>query len=100
MKSKSSGTRSATLIVKCKHYIMWELYHLSIYLSLPADKQDDQQQPNRAGKPSPPTDRDTDPEANDAGGSGNRKELPGVPAGASGAAAKERSGRSEWGACY
>lgn len=62
---------------------------------LPADQQDSQQQPDGAGESAAPADGDADPEADHAGGSGHREELPGLPAGASGAAAQEHSGRTE-----
>lgn len=75
------------------------LLNLSI-CSPPADQQDYQQQPNRAREPSPPADRDADPETDNAGGSGHREKLPGLPAGASGAAAEECSGRTKWGSIH
>lgn len=128
MKSKNSGTRWVplhlyTLHVLCENLVdlwgkkyletnviailQWQrcFYYLSVLMihafTLPADQQDpQQQQPNRTGEPSPPADRDTNPEADDAGGSGHREELAGFPAGASGAAAEERSGRTEWRASH
>lgn len=68
-------------------------------VSTSADQQNsEQQQPDGAGEPAPPADGDADPEADHAGGARHREELPGVPAGAAGAAAEELAGGAERGA--
>ena len=67
----------------------------------PVDHQDpEQQQPDRAGEPPAPANGDPDPEADRAGGPGHGEELPGVPAGAPGAAAEEPAGRAGRGASH
>lgn len=88
-------------IVREKRFIAGSHFlHFGTLFFPSVDKQDNQQQPNWAGEPSPPVDWDTDPETDNVGGSGHRKELFGLPAGASGTAAEERSGRSEWRASH
>lgn len=95
MKSKNSGTRSVTLPVYRGRGEVWRRVD-TWFVCLPADKQDSQQQqPNRAGESTPPADGDADPEADHAGGPGDGEELPGLSAGASGAAAEKRSGGAE-----
>lgn len=90
--SVSLGIKTEAL----KNMVLETHQYILFFSTLPADQQDtEQQQPDGAGESTPPADGNADPEADHAGGSGHGKKLPGLPAGAFGAAAEERSGRAK-----